>query len=42
MGYRDSYKEIGPAKAVTQADRILESRIRETRNALIFTPIFCA
>ena len=33
-------KEIGPAKAVTQADRILDNRIRATRNTLIFTPIF--
>ena len=33
-------KEIGPAKAVTQAERILESRIRRIRNSLIFTHIF--
>ena len=30
------------SKAVTQAERILESRIRRIRNNLIFTPIFCA
>ena len=35
-------KEIGPAKAVTQAESTLESRISSTRNRLIFTPIFLA
>lgn len=35
-------KEIGPAKAVTQADSTLESRISVTRNTFIFTPILCA
>ena len=31
-------KEIGPAKAVTQAASMLESRISSTRNRLRFTP----
>ena len=35
-------KEIGPAKAVTVADRILESRISATRKNFIFTPMLCA
>ena len=35
-------KEIGPAKAVTQADKILDKRINAIRNILILTPIFCA
>lgn len=35
-------KEIGPAKAVTVADKILESRIKATRKNLIFTPMLCA
>ena len=35
-------KEIGPAKAVTQAERTLESRISSTRNRLMFTPILRA
>ena len=35
-------KEIGPAKAVTVADKMLESRIKATRKNLIFTPILCA
>ena len=32
-------KEIGPAKAVTQAERMLDSKISVTRNALILTPM---
>ena len=35
-------KEIGPAKAVTQADRILDNRINCTRNSRTLTPRFCA
>ena len=35
-------KEIGPAKAVTVADKILESRIRATRKNLMLTPMLCA
>ena len=35
-------KEIGPANAVTVADKILESKIRQVRNTLIFTPILLA
>ena len=35
-------KEIGPAKAVTQADRMLDSRISATRNTRMFTPILWA
>ena len=35
-------KEIGPAKAVTVADKILESRIRATRKKRIFTPMLWA
>ena len=31
-------KEIGPAKAVTQAERTLESRISSTRNRRTLTP----
>ena len=31
-------KEMGPAKAVTQADRMLERRIRSTRKRLTWTP----
>ena len=34
--------EIGPAKAVTQADNILDKRMRIIRNALILTPMLCA
>ena len=34
-------KEIGPAKAVTVADKILESKIKATRKNLIFTPMLC-
>ena len=32
-------KEIGPAKAVTVADKILESKIKATRKNLMFTPM---
>ena len=35
-------KEIGPAKAVTVADKILESKINATRKNLMFTPMLCA
>ena len=35
-------KEMGPAKAVTQAERTLESRISSTRNRRMFTPMFWA
>ncbi|CDB31107.1 unknown [Firmicutes bacterium CAG:137] len=35
-------KEMGPAKAVTQADRTLDRRISTTRKALMLTPIFWA
>ena len=35
-------KEMGPANAVTHAERILDSNIITTRNTLIFTPILCA
>ena len=35
-------KEIGPAKAVTVADKTLESRIRATLKKRIFTPMLCA
>ena len=35
-------KEIGPAKAVTQALSTLESSTSTTRNARMFTPMFCA
>ena len=35
-------KEIGPANAVTQAERTLESRISAARKLLIGTPRFCA
>ena len=35
-------KEIGPAKAVTQADNMLDSRISATRNRRMFTPMFWA
>ena len=35
-------KEIGPAKAVTVADKILESKIKATRKNLMFTPMLCA
>ena len=31
-------KDTGPAKAVTQADRMLESRISSARNRFTFTP----
>ena len=34
--------ETGPAKAVTQAERMLDSRISSTRNRLTFTPMFWA
>ena len=35
-------KEIGPAKAVTVADNILERRIRATLKKRMLTPILCA
>ena len=35
-------KEIGPAKAVTVAERMLESRMRAVRNTLMFTPMLWA
>ena len=35
-------KEIGPANAVTHAERTLESRISAARKCLIGTPRFCA
>ena len=35
-------KDTGPAKAVTQADSRLDSRISSTRNRLMFTPMFWA
>ena len=35
-------KEMGPAKAVTQPERMLESRISRKRNTLMFTPMFWA
>ena len=35
-------KDIGPAKAVTVADKRLDARIRITRNAFILTPMFLA
>ena len=35
-------KEIGPANAVTVADKMLESRIRATRKKRIFTPMLWA
>lgn len=35
-------KDTGPAKAVTQAERILETRIRARRNAFMFTPMLAA
>ena len=35
-------KEMGPAKAVTQADSRLDSKISSTRNRLMFTPMFWA
>ena len=35
-------KEIGPAKAVTQAESTLESKISAARNARSGTPRFCA
>ena len=35
-------KEIGPAKAVTQADSTLESRITNTLQALTLTPALLA
>ena len=35
-------KLIGPANAVTQAERTPESRISAIRNARMFTPMFCA
>ena len=34
--------EIGPANAVTQAERILDNKISITRKNLILTPILCA
>ena len=34
--------EIGPAKAVTVAERMLESNISQNRNQAMFTPRFCA
>ena len=34
--------EIGPANAVTHADRILDNKINATRKSLIFTPMLCA
>ena len=35
-------KEMGPAKAVTQADRMLDRRIRATRKPLTLTPMLLA
>ena len=35
-------KEIGPANAVTVADRILDSKINWTRNNFTLTPMLCA
>ena len=35
-------KEMGPAKAVTQADRMLDRRISATRNPLMLTPMLLA
>ena len=35
-------KEIGPAKAVTQAERMPESRISSIRNLRTLTPMLCA
>ena len=35
-------KDIGPANAVTQAERILDRRIRATLNRSMFTPMFWA
>ena len=35
-------KDTGPAKAVTQADRMPESRIRAARKRRMFTPMLCA
>ena len=35
-------KEMGPAKAVTQADSTLDRRIRAMRNSRMLTPRFCA
>ena len=35
-------KEIGPANAVTQAERMLDIRINATLNLRILTPMFCA
>ena len=35
-------KEMGPAKAVTQADNRLDSRIRTTRSSLMLTPMLWA
>ena len=35
-------KEMGPAKAVTQADKRLDSSTRAARKARMFTPIFWA
>ena len=35
-------KEIGPANAVTQAERILEKIISRIRNSRMFTPRLCA
>ena len=34
--------EIGPANAVTHADRILDNKINATRKSLMFTPMLCA
>ena len=35
-------KEIGPAKAVTQADNTLDKSTSSSQNALMLTPIFAA
>ena len=35
-------KDMGPANAVTQAERILDRRIRATLNRSMFTPMFWA
>ena len=35
-------KEIGPANAVTVAERTLEIKIRATRNRFTLTPMLCA
>ena len=35
-------KEIGPANAVTHAEKTLDTRINRTRKVLILTPMLCA